>query len=275
MSSVLAKIIAFFVLVIATAKTTLGDEALMKLEPDGDRPFVIVTHRQLPHCAWKLRLPEYAYFTERDGKRRGVIASDVVWERSDDGRTLRFRWNAPLDVKREAGVDFSGVVTAGDIEVAFEVSMTNLSDEAWKGRSSLFCLMCGEAPLFHDYDARRTYVYRAGRFITVNEMVGGEFAPHRMCGFPAVGPAEVDESGKKVSGFMAKVSSDGEWVLGIATDIARSVSCNFKLRTSCIHSNPNWGEVAPNETVTARGKFYLFRGTLQELLEKIKSEFSR
>ena len=76
-----------------------------------------------------------------------------------------------------------------------------------------------------------------------------------------------------VERFMVKVSEDGEFVLGIATDEAVGVSCNHQETMSCIHSNPLWGPLSPGEAKTVNGKIYLFRGTPDDLLGRYERDF--
>ncbi|MHC4401018.1 MAG: hypothetical protein ACYTG0_15185, partial [Planctomycetota bacterium] len=133
---------------------------------------------------------------------------------------------------------------------------------------SLFCFGAGANEGFHDYEATRTFVRKEGRWTTVHEIVGGEFAPHRMTG---VGVRRGDEPG--VDRLAAKVSADGRWVTGIATDVAESLSFNFQLHASCMHSNPEWPPLEPGEEATARGKIYLIEGDLDALWERYRADF--
>jgi hypothetical protein len=66
---------------------------------------------------------------------------------------------------------------------------------------------------------------------------------------------------------------DSDLVIGIATDIADSVSSNHQFWPSCIHSNPGWKELAPGEKQTARGKVYIFHGTKDEMLDRYRRDF--
>jgi len=73
----------------------------------------------------------------------------------------------------------------------------------------------------------------------------------------------------------AKLSADEQWVTGIATDIAASLSFNFQLSASCMHSNPTWPPLDPGQQVTAKGKFYLLKGGLDTLWERYQRDFQQ
>jgi hypothetical protein len=239
------------------------------LRPQGDTPFLGLWHSDLPNSYWVLRVTEYAYFDpELD---RNVSAQDVAWTVSPDRKAAQFQWNAAEDLKRRVGLDFWGEYTADSDHLDFSITGKNVGQEAWdRPRLSLVCLISGAAPGFIDYEAERTFVRRGEQFVTMNEIVGGEFAPHRMCGI------SVSSGGDQpVSRLAAKVSEDGKWVLGLAVDRAGSLSFNFQKRTSCIHSNPAWPLLQPGEEATARGRAYLLKGTLDDLWQRYSEDFEK
>ena len=101
----------------------------------------------------------------------------------------------------------------------------------------------------------------------MNEIVGGKFQPHRMCG------VSVKREGKPAGERLAaKVSNDGKWVTGIAADIAGSLSFNFQLQASCMHSNPTWPSLKPGEQANAKGRIYLLPGGLDDLWERYRKD---
>jgi hypothetical protein len=237
----------------------------MKIWPEEDRSFVRIRDERLPDCSWLLRLPEYGY-----GRNplRGVR-----WEVVREGERLRFSWEPPESLRKEAGVAYQGEVSAAAGEVEFRVTRQNLSEQAWKSdQASLFCLISADAATFHDIDGVRTYALKDGIFQSVSQLVNSRFAAHRMCGFPVrTGPGGPQASA--VERLMAKISRDGDWVFGLATDIAGHLSCNHQPQVSCIHSNPNWGEVPPGGQATARGKVYLLPAPIEDLLVRYKADF--
>ncbi len=231
---------------------------------------VAIRHTAFPGKSWRLRIPEYAYRDPVTG--HGVPPSAIVWERRAD-RTLTFHWNAPEELKKEHRLDYWGRLTPGHDVIDFELTGKNVGDKAWgeepwTGTLSLICLGAGAHPDFHDYDAKRTFVRRDGRWITMHEIVGGQFAPHRMAGVGVRG-----EGKPGAERLAAKLSTDERWVTGIATDIADSLSFNFQLRASCMHSNPAWPNLKSGEEITAKGKIYLLEGGLDALWQRYHADF--
>lgn len=230
---------------------------------------VSIRHTAFPGKSWRLRIPEYAHRDPETG--RGVTTSNVVWKRSAEG-SLEFRWDAPDDLKRKHRLDYWGRLAPGLDTIDFELTGKNVGDkpwgeQPWSGVLSLICLGAGANADFHDYDAQRTFVRRGDRWITMNEVVEGKFAPHRMAGV-AVDSGQASGAER----LAAKLSVDGRWVTGIATDAATSLSFNFQLPASCMHSNPAWPALKPGEQATAGGKIYLLEGGLDALWERYEED---
>jgi len=237
------------------------------LRPRGDTPFMGFWHSILPASSWVLRVTEYAYYDTE--LQRNVPARGVAWNVGSDHKSAEFRWEASDDLKRKMALDFWGEYTAHSDHLDFTITGKNVGMAVWdRPRLSLICLISGGAPPFVDYEAHRTFVRRGHEFVTMNEIVKGEFASHRMCG------VSVSRDGEQpVSRLAAKVSADGKYVLGLAVDRAGSLSFNFQDRTSCIHSNPTWPLLKPGEQATARGRVYLFQGTLDDLWQRYLTDF--
>jgi hypothetical protein len=209
---------------------------------------------------------EWGYWdpdTEEQRHARGV-----VWEAEPAGKGLTYHWGVSEERKRQIGLDFDGELQAREDCVEFRITARNPGEQPWEREHlSLVCCRSGSSPAFEDYNAERTFVCRGGEFIPVARLLDGRFADHRMCGFPV---GEGDEGYERLS---AKISRDGQWVLGVAVDRAGSLSFNFQRRVSCIHSNPRWGKLAPGQEVTIRGRVYLMRGTLADLYQRYCADF--
>ena len=237
------------------------------LRPQGDTPYLGIRHSDLPDSLFLLRVTEYAYFDHE--LQRNVSAHDVSWEVGPDRKTASFRWDAPQELKHKVGLDFWGEYAANGDHLDFSITGKNVGAEDWdRSRLSLVCLISGGASPFIDYEAQRTFIHRGSDFVTMNEVIGGEFAPHRMCG------VSVRRDGKQpVSRLAAKVSLTGDRVLGLAVDRAGSLSFNFQKRTSCIHSNPAWPLLKPGQEATAHGRMYLIKGSLEDLWKRYRDDF--
>jgi hypothetical protein len=233
------------------------------LEGRKDYSDIVIRHSAWPGASWRLMIPEYGWIGESI-RSRGVDwlvreGCEVSWSWTDPGSNNSFKGSARV-------LDYD--------QIEYRLTFTNTGEEKWRrGSSSLICLISGDAPAFHDYEGHRTFVYECKKgFVDIDAIQGGIWAEHRMWGgrVPALAgnrPA--------VERFMVKVSTEGGFVLGIATDEATGVSCNHQEQMSCIHSNPLWGPLSPGESKTVRGKIYLFRGTREDVLERYERDFGR
>lgn len=243
-----------------------------------DQPHVTISHRQFLGGSLVLRIPEFV--KAPDGTATCTPAR-VVWEQVDQQTHLRYRWDEAEDVKRRWATDFEGEVRAGTDAMSFEVTMHNAGAVPQPWGVFLFCLQAGACPAFLDYDGVRTFVRLPERWASVNEMQGGVFEQHRMCVFPVAG-------GGVAHNLMAKLSTDGEWILAMAIDRPGWVSCNHQHWPSCIHANPVWGDLpedthagpqtpglplAPGASVTTHGKVYLLNTGLDEVYQRFTDDF--
>lgn len=233
------------------------------MEGREDYSDIVIRHSDWPGVSWRLMIPEYGWVGE------SVRSRGVEWP-VGEGTEVSWRWSDP-----EAKNEFHGSArVVSDEEIAYRLTFTNTGKEKWKeGSSSLICLISGGVPEFHDYEGHRTFVYECKKgFVDIDAIQGGVWADHRMWGgrVPALAGDRT-----AVERFMVKVSKEGGFVLGIATDEATGVSCNHQKQMSCIHSNPLWGSLSPGESKTVNGKIYLFSGTCEDVLEKYERDFGR
>jgi hypothetical protein len=208
-----------------------------------------------------LRMPEFV----RNGKKRRPPGY-TEWEILRPERELRYRWAAPDTLKQEYATDFWGHLVVDADELRFDVTYRNIGDVPASDGVSLFCLQGGTSREFHDVEGRHTYVWSQDRFMTINELIDGNFPEHRMTG------GVYDPTGEKPASvarkLMAKRCPQTGFILAIALDKCSGVSGNFNVWPSCIHVNPNWGLVQPGQEVTARGTVYFFAGELDDLAER-------
>jgi len=237
------------------------------LRPVGDTAWFTFRHKRFGRSRWIFRMPEYMYYDEKSARNRTPYGVD--WAVNPSRTELRFRCGLPAEVKQELGLDFDGVITAGDDAIDYTLTVRNVGTERWeRQRMLLFCLQCYRAAGMRDYEALRTFVRKDGQWLTMNDVVEGEFKSHRMCG---VHVTEADGNGYER--IAARVTEDGGTVLGIATDIASSLSFNFQDRIACLHSNPHWGLLKPGEERIAKGRIYLLSGTLDDLWRRYTADF--
>ena len=212
------------------------------------------------------RIPE---FVQVGGKRRPP--GYVEWEMVTWGTEMRYRWAAPPELKRAYGTDFWGHVKVEGEAVHIEVTDKNIGEETAPGAVKLFCLQAGTMREFQDPQGVNTFVWVKDRFVSFKEMTGGRFPEHRMVGF-RVADGEAGE-GEVTRKLAVKRSAETGFVLGVATDTCSSVGGNFQVWPSCIHANPDWGELEPGEEMLARTTVYFLRGTLEDVLARYVRDF--
>ena len=238
------------------------------LEGLGDYSDVVIRHSDLPGYSWRLMIPEYGWVSD------SVRAREVDWPERE-GKRVCWRWEAERAVKLKAQNDFWGSAEArSPEEIEYHLTYKNLGEQAWgAGQSCLVCLISGGVPEFQDYEGHRTFVYvcDAGSFVDIDEVQGGIWADHRMWGGRV--PAFAGLTRPAVERLMVKISKNGRYALGIATDSAVGVSCNHQIRMSCIHSNPHWGPLEPGEEKTVNGKIYLVESDCEGVLRRYRADF--
>jgi len=73
------------------------------------------------------------------------------------------------------------------------------------------------------------------------------------------------------SGLLVRESEDGQWVTGIGWDDFLSTQGHNPW--SCLHACIRVGALKPGDSVTRRGRLYLFRGTKEECFARFRTAF--
>jgi len=175
---------------------------------------------------------------------------DLRWHRSADG-VLGYVLNLPGRCRVE--------VTMASIHdgVELTLSVSNLGEVTWRDTVACACTQLVAAPDFVDFARERTFYWRGGEKVLPGK---GHFSK-------AVGPDDADP------GFIATVSCSGRHVVGTGWETVHSLGGNDSRMISCIHSNPAFGDVAPGERVTRRGRIYLMCGTAEDALARYRHDF--
>ncbi|MBI3974432.1 MAG: hypothetical protein HY332_24390 [Chloroflexi bacterium] len=74
-----------------------------------------------------------------------------------------------------------------------------------------------------------------------------------------------------VGGLIVRESVNGDWVTAIAWE--RYLSAQGHNPWKCMHLAIQLGPLRPAETITVRGRIYLFRGSKEECLHRYREEF--
>jgi len=235
---------------------------------EGETGYLRISHRNLPGERFLIRAPEYANLYQS----LLLIPAQWTWI---DTTSVRMTWSAPTAVRSRHQVDRTAVYRFGQDTIDIVATVRNPTDTDWNhARYDMFDVMTRESPAFrNDPAGRRTYVYRLGKFCPVGgfpiqnlqQRLVGSLTLAKDVSRP--GALEITER------LMAKVSRDGQWVLGIASDNASGISFNLNPETGCIHQNPFWGRLKAGEQRRTRLRVYLIRGTLGDLWSRYQRDF--
>ena len=230
--------------------------------------FVLMRHSDLQDEVFKIRLPEYV------NTQTAVVAEDVSWIRQSD-TTWMYRWDAPEHIKRPHLRHFWGWLSNGKDTVDIKAHIMNTFDKPWPRVDYwMFDVTCGAAEKFHDPNGQRTFIHRDGKFVTLNQIEGDAFEPRQTGSFMINPPEDHQHYNRRADAkLMAKVSKDGKWILGIASNRANGMSYNLHEPTSCIHQNITWGKLKVREEQKFKCRIYLFKGTLDELYDRYMKDF--
>jgi len=198
----------------------------------------------------------------------------VKWNRRDQ-QTLTFRWQAPRGVKLvpslpeddtfHGPLDYWGRIRAEEEEIEYFFTVSNPGEVPWSANMAPnICLSPRDHPQFVDPKSKHILVCQDGEWINASR---GEL-------FTRLEPRwSAKQQYPRLEQIVVRVSQDGQWVVGNANDHCGSISWNPLQIASCLHAIPNVGAVQSHRRVTIRGKFYVFRGTLDELFERYKRDF--
>jgi hypothetical protein len=212
----------------------------------------------------------------RDGEHTGG-RRDFPKETNPDGS--RGRIDSP-DLRLEMAAESDGA--------GMRLTAVNTTERVWPTVAAIIpCFAPGDFGVrepnpnahFLDDDHRRTYYLgRDGldllrqREIHFNQALRPEVDRHARDGrfawsekWPA---SERDAAG----GLIIRESAVGDWVAGIAWE--RYLSAQGHNPWRCMHLAVQLGPLRPAESVSVRGKIYLFPGSKEECVRRYRSEFT-
>jgi len=235
----------------------------------GETGYLGVRHEDLPGEQFIIRAPEYANLY------KSLLLIPARWTWLDDS-TLNMEWAAPREIQDEHQVARTAVFRFGNDFIDIVATVRNCSDRDWgSDRYDMFDVMTREAPLFRDDPAgEKTYVYRKDQFVPVGGFPIKDLKKNLMGSLSLATNREAPGELQITERLMAKVSDDGEWVLGIASDNAAGISFNLDPGTGCIHQNPSWGRLKAGEQRQTHIRVYLIRGTLDDLRKRYRDDFA-
>jgi hypothetical protein len=172
-----------------------------------------------------------------------------------------------------------GIVSPGVDEVTFESWFANGGEKAtWVDLQ--FCLRLWD-DLFRDETGERSYIVSDGKWVRMADTDRGR-GRRELSHYPCVGGLELPENADATSwgraavtsdfGLVAGVSPDGKHVLGLAWPQPKSILSNWLI--PCFHADPLLPTCPAKERIAVRGRIYLLKGTLDDLLARYRADFA-
>ena len=214
-------------------------------------------------------VPEYAFLTALRGDFRAGApvggGDSIVFA----GRAIR---------PQPGSYEFRFAVNGDAIDIT--ATATNRARHVWNPATQcVLCLKCAQAETMTDPLRLRTFVVVGGELVAVGKLPAhASHAAHavdeKYLQFMPAGVVEkYYQYGAVDNSLIVRSSSDGKRHLAVAWEDAVNVSYNFDPTYQCIHSEPRFAAVRPNESLTLRGKIYLLDGTRQDLVAKFNADF--
>jgi hypothetical protein len=168
-------------------------------------------------------------------------------------------------------------------EIDMEWFVQNLSQEEWQYVGATADFFFAKAPDFIDPNLDRTYLRIGGKWVALKETdhsdggwstqwyVPKGYRPTKMMGTK---PHRKDSFGlsqdEPDNGLVAVVSRDGQMVVGQAFSRVQYICLNSP---HCVHPAVHLGDIPAGKEVSARGKFYFIRGSLDDLWQRYSRDF--
>jgi hypothetical protein len=293
-------LLSFFAALVACWPVLLAGQAPSIQNADGLRLLVAPENTQptlrlvLPgspdtDSAIEVIFPEHVTVNKQAGGesqhlylfRPGLQGEAPAWQRV--GQSLQYERDL------QGGIHMIARATLEDDGVLFHYEFLNRSDVAY---SMIYAVTDPRlTSIFHDVRLERTYVHHKDGFdLLASEtpkrltMPLNEWLPSRyMASFTwPVPPQRVEDRGDGITYYnksrsvdepmVATLSTDRRWVVASFTRTTGNVWSNPEL--TCQHVDPQ-SPMAPSQTAVLEVKILIFRGTLDQALQKVISQRSR
>ena len=244
----------------------------VEVEPIEDTTFISVSSLKLPGQVFRLRMPECIQQWVETAPE--AFAKNVTWEKKTES-LWQLSWDAPEEKRREYLRAFSGEVRSNADTIDVHVCMKNPYEVDWqRSDMGLFCFQAGLADKFHDPEGLRTYIHQDGRFVNIHDFEGDNFKPNTMgSAYPDLEEGSEKWAQRCDARLMAKVSDDGQFVIGIASETSVSASWNLNPVGACIHQNVNWGILKSGQEKDFKCRVYILKGSLDDLWQRYVEDY--
>lgn len=164
-------------------------------------------------------------------------------------------------------------VTQQEDRVDLGIILQNIGDTSLSRIDQTTCLSLASAPDYRDPTGDRTYLVMDGELTPTSALnIEYEHAPG-IAGAGMVGdPLPMKDGSKRLvtDGVFFVISQDRQSVLCHTCEPARRFSYDRRPVVSCIHIQPMFDDVAPQEQCVAKGTVFVVEASLEEAYERHK-----
>jgi hypothetical protein len=256
------------------------DKATLTLAREAN--WLIIRGAHLPKGEIKINYLEAycrAGSTDADWKQHTFVGHQTeLVSVSPDGKEMK------LHCKVNDGLTVDHVITAGDDEVAFNLTVHNPTDHVNEAQWAQPCVRLGDFAGVETSDPKCVDIKLSNGFIFLNGQLTrlptqpwattARYTPGQVwC--PANVP-RTDVNPRPLSplvpsnGLIGCFSEDGKWIFGMAFEPYQEL---FQGVARCLHSDFRIGLVKPGESKTIRGKIYLMRNDPDALLKRYVADW--
>lgn len=261
---------------VCQAAESKGSPFSFTPEAEGRRQVFIKT---VDHdFSWRLRIPERVFCDEGVlvGHDIRAVHTPVQWIRGENG-ALSYRRSNRDDTSRQnlsRKIEYEVRIRPSTFGAQLRLTFKNVGEETLHNMTGHVCLG-HRSPPFRDPEYRRSYMRHEGEFLNLGGTGRGTNpirTHYRVEGHKAIkifdnatnqfwGPLapEIADSGLILTG-----SEDGEYLVALWFDPGSELFHNCDESNMCIHSDPNYGDLAPGASLAVDGRFILFKGSLEE-----------
>lgn len=217
--------------------------------------------------------------TDADWKQHTFVGhkTDLV-SLSADGKEMK------LHCSVNDGLTVDHVITAGDDEVTFGLTVTNPTDHLNEAQWAQPCVRLGDFagaetadPKCVDIKLAQSFVFLDGKlakmptqpWATSARYVPGQVWCPKDVPRTDVNPRPLSRLVPS-NGLIGCFSQDGKWLYAMAFEPYQEL---FQGVAKCLHSDFRIGTVKPGETKKVRGKIYLMRNDVDALLLRYAKDF--
>jgi N-sulfoglucosamine sulfohydrolase len=267
------------------AKQVTSQVLPLNSEPNAEGRRQLVLKSSDGSLRWRLRFPERVFCDESVlvGHDIRHVHSPVRWMKNEQGEFSYTRSNKE-DASRPVRDPIDYAVRVVPREHGYDLTLTikNTGNRVLHNVVGHICL--GHlSPHFRDPEFRRTYLRRAGSFLSLAETDRGSDpirAHYLVQGFPPIkifqNPANrfwgrLSEQTAD-DGLIATSSAEGDRLIALWFHPASEVFQNSDEPNMCIHSDPVFGDLRPGQAVGVDGTLVLFDGTLDEFAATLPAD---